>query len=110
MGVMKGIYHTDIRHFLDEHGEIGNMAPEGKSLASFLALLIDMIAQECPENFVETGVRCRTKGCKPNILARVDNDTDEIVWHCPKCGHNGVIRNWRNTKWDRSSEVGQGDY
>ncbi|MBF0217784.1 MAG: hypothetical protein HQL30_12425 [Candidatus Omnitrophica bacterium] len=99
---MEGTYITDIKHFLDENGEIADMSPEGKNLAGFLVLLIDIISKEYPMEYIETGVRCRMKGCDSIILGRAEEDSDEIIWHCPKCGHNGIIRNWYDTKWDRS--------
>jgi hypothetical protein len=30
-----------------------------------------------------------------------ETDSMEIVWDCPWCGENGVIRGWEDTLWDR---------
>ena len=98
---MAGTYVTDLRHFLDDHGELAEMPAEAKQLASFLVLIVDAITQNATANFVETELRCRTTKCTGEILARLDLANEEILWQCPLCGHHGVIRHWKGTKWDR---------
>ena len=98
---MTGTYVTDIRHYLDESLELADMPPEARSLASFLVLIIDNATENYSPVFNDTGIRCRTHGCIASILAMLDFDTEDIVWQCPTCGHDGLIRNWQNTKWDK---------
>jgi len=101
---MSETYVTDITHYLDERGELANMPSPAKKLASFLVLLIDSTTSVGSANYDDTGIRCRTKGCSGSVLSGLTEDAAEILWHCPICGHNGVIRNWQNTKWDRRNQ------
>lgn len=101
---MTSTYVTDLRHFLDESGEIVMKMPEeARQMASFLALVVDEASHNLSPEAEELGIRCRSTGCTGQILAFADAD-EEIIWFCPNCGHNGVIRNWRRTKWDQSSK------
>lgn len=93
---------TNITHYLNEKGEMAEMPAAARKLASFLVLLIDQTTSVGSVNFDDTGIRCRAKKCEGFILSRITEDGEEIAWHCPVCGHNGVIRNWQNTKWDKS--------
>ncbi len=104
---MEGTYYTDITHFLNDNGEIASeIAKDGRSLASFLIIIIDKISEERPSTFVDTGIRCRKPDCEGNISAFVNMETREIVWECVVCGHNGVISNWVGTKWDEGRFCG----
>jgi hypothetical protein len=42
------------------------------------------------------------RGLWGDIVANVESDEATIVWGCPFCGDNGVIRGWEGTMWDRS--------
>jgi hypothetical protein len=100
---MTGTYFTDITHYLDETGEfVPGMPGPAIKLASFLALIIDETSEAGKENFNETGIRCSKRKCKGVVLSRIEIETGEIIWHCGLCGHNGVISNWKGTKWDQS--------
>ncbi len=103
---MSNTYVTDITHYLDDNGELAEMPGEARRLASFLILLIDAATQVLPARNYDTRIRCRTDACTGSIRASVASKDGEIVWHCPKCGHNGVIRNWQGTKWDQAREGG----
>jgi predicted RNA-binding Zn-ribbon protein involved in translation (DUF1610 family) len=103
---MNKTYVTDITHYLDTNGELTEMPGDARKLASFLVLLIDVISQAFPSRNYDTRIRCRTNACTGSIRASVASKDGEIVWHCPKCGHNGVIRNWQGTKWDQTREGG----
>ena len=101
---MPRTYVTDLQHFLDDQGDLAEMPNQAKQMAAFLVLIIDAITPEAPEDFVESGVRCRARKCTGEILARLDPGDEVITWHCPACGQNGVVRNWQGTKWDRRGE------
>jgi len=98
---MSGTYVTDITHFLDDAGELGEMPGPARKLASFLVLLIDATTQAFPVKDYDTRIRCRTDACTGAIRCSLTAMEDEISWYCPDCGHNGVIRNWKGTKWNQ---------
>jgi predicted RNA-binding Zn-ribbon protein involved in translation (DUF1610 family) len=99
---MKQTYVTDITHYLDETGELAEMPGPARKLASFLVLLIDATSQVGPVSDFDTKIRCRTDACTGSIRTSLASMNDEIVWRCPDCGHNGVIREWQGTKWNQA--------
>jgi hypothetical protein len=66
-------YVTDLRHYLDDTGDLADMPGPALNLAMFFA----------------------------SIVADLQRGSSEILWHCPWCGVNGVIRNWEHSLWDR---------
>ena len=100
---MPKTYITDITHFLNDAGEMADMPAPARKMASFLALLIDAVTQAYPVRDHATGIRCRKRGCTGSIRATVSDAEEEIVWCCPSCREQGVIRNWQETKWDRTA-------
>ncbi len=103
---MPGTYCTNLRHFLDDKGEIIDTPLPARKLACFLALIVDRATSAESVTSHDTGMRCRKRSCRGSILSRWIEDTDEIRWHCPACGHHGLIVNWQGTKWDRSDTHG----
>ena len=98
---MSGTLVTNLRHYLNDDGELKEDIPsEARQMASFLALIVDATSAQSPEEFLETGIRCRAAECRGKILARVEKKSLEIHWECPLCGHHGLITNWQDTKWD----------
>ena len=95
-------YVTDITHYLDETCELAEMPKPARRLASFLVLPIDAATRAIPARNSDTRIRCRTRACMGSIQASIASKDGEIVWHCPECGHNGVISNWQGTKWDQT--------
>lgn len=100
-------YVTDITHYLDETGEVAPMPGSARKLASFLTLLIEAGTSAPPTGEHDSGIRCRTKACRGMIRTFLPPSRDEISWHCPLCGHNGVIRNWQGTRWNQQKWIGE---
>jgi hypothetical protein len=96
-----GTYVMDITHYLDENGEVAQIPVPARKLASFLTLLIEAATGAPLASEHDSGVHCRTKACRGTIRTVLPSVRDEISWHCPICGHNGVIRNWDNTRWNQ---------
>lgn len=108
---MPQTYITDMTHFLDASGEIpADIPKEGRELASFLALIVDEVTSAFPDSDcgVDTGIRCRTKGCPGQIVGALDDLGEPIHWCCIECGHSGVVSNWQKTKWDNTKPVAPG--
>ena len=102
---MSGTYVTNIADFLDSSGQIvPEMPEEARQLAGFLVLIIDAATPRRSTGFYNTRIRCRMKDCEGAVIASMNAAQGEIQWACDVCKHNGVIRNWENTKWDRRAE------
>jgi hypothetical protein len=98
-------YIADITHYLDETGEVAQIPGPARKLASFLTLLIEAATGAPSAGEHDSGIRCRAKACRGTIRTVLPPGRDEISWHCQICGHNGVIRNWHNTKWNQSKRI-----
>ena len=97
------MYVTDIRHYLDEQGEMAPMPTAARNLACFLTLLIEAATSASPEVDHDSRIRCRAAGCHGTIRTNMIPKFDEISWRCSSCGQQGVIRNWHETKWDQAT-------
>ena len=98
---MNRTYITNIRHFLDESGEIAEIMPKsGRMIASYFASLIDTATKAFPTRSFNSSVRCRTPRCREEIVLTLTDPKKDIHWYCPGCHDEGYISNWQGTKWD----------
>ena len=99
---MTNTYVTNLQDFLDIDGEIiTDMPVEARQMASFLALVVDEASRRRSAIAAETSLRCKADDCHGQVLGSL-RKPDEVIWECRVCGMNGVIRNWKDTKWDQS--------
>ena len=99
-------YITDIRHFLNEEGEIPGVLPEpARELSSFLVLIVDAVTSSYPDPkwSIETGITCRTPRCTGEIIGALDALEEPIRWYCMECGEDGIISGWRGSRWDNTT-------
>jgi hypothetical protein len=100
---MPDTWVTDIRHFLDESGNLAQESEVSLRFAEFQVAIIALISH--PEPVPEQlRVACRRrpdrKPCQGHIEGHIDPDLKVIAWWCPVCGDNGFISNWQDTLWD----------
>jgi len=97
---------TDIRHFLNEKGEIPpDMPPHAKALALHFGRIIEAASQRRNgAQAAPTDIPCRRKPgnrkCGSSITVGTSED-ESIEWRCPSCGDNGMVSGWQGTKWDK---------
>lgn len=99
-------YVTDIRHYLNEEGEIPDVLPqEARELASFVLLVIDAVTTSYPDPrwSIETKITCLTKGCTGEVIGALDTVQDPIHWYCLDCGELGIISGWRESRWNNAA-------
>ena len=99
---MPKTYVSDITHFFNAAGELADMPPAARKMAGFLGLLVNAVTHPAGDH--AKGVRCCKRGCKGFVRASLVPQDEEIVWNCPSCGDNGVIRNRQGTRRDRSGD------
>jgi hypothetical protein len=96
---------TDLRHYLDDRGQLPEMPGPALNLALFQGAIVEWITVRPTIGLEKTNVYCRRKPrvsrCMGAIIARIEGLDRAIAWQCDKCGDNGVIRGWQNTIWDR---------
>ena len=94
---------VDIRHWLDERGELPRMNPQIRRRALRIAQLIEAGGPLDPGQFRETLVAC---SCRPNRkpcmgLLWVEKADDDRIWaYCVACKREEIwISGWQETLW-----------
>ena len=98
---------TDIRHFLDDDGNVPDLSVEAMNLLGFLTAVIEQASEkyDAPISFLENGCRCVVEGesCPGEVEVWVFAEDNRIGWECLECGDEGIITNWEGTRWDKRS-------
>ena len=99
---MGNTWIVDLRHYLTPTGAMGPMPSRARLLAEYFANIVVDATTNLDD---PPTLRCRRRPghrrCTGIIFAvpSIDED-DTILWHCPVCHDNGVIRGWQGTLWD----------
>jgi hypothetical protein len=100
---MANSWIVDIRHFM---APTGAFAPELPNRARILAEYCGEIVAQATNYDEPTTIRCRRRpqrrACNGLLSITFDERIESVLWHCPQCGDNGVIRGWQETFWDNS--------
>ncbi len=99
---------TDLRHLLNESGEVGESSPEpARKLANYLGGIVASVSAN-RELYCTEHIQCRRyiakKKCKGKIMAFIEGKKPdgEITWCCENCGQGGVVFGWQGSCFDRS--------
>ena len=88
--------------------------PSGKSarLARFLGEIVSAASMLSAGEFQHSPLGCRRRPqrrpCPGRLELGRERGTDAIRWCCSKCADQGVITNWRDTRWDLGRELKDG--
>ncbi len=99
-GGSQAVYVIDIRHYLNDKGDIEPAKGPARKMADFIT---SVIAHASDVGRLENApgplcFRCRKRdNCR--VLAGVMDD-ETVAWHCPACGTEGHISNWQGTFWN----------
>ena len=95
---------TDMRHYLNEDGQIGDLPGPALNLVLFLGSIVAWMTQIQPGKLDRTNLHCERRPgklrCGAEICAEFEGEA--IMWQCVLCGDAGAIRGWQNSPWDRS--------
>jgi hypothetical protein len=99
---MANTWIIDLRHYLKPNGALAELPGRTRRLAEYWA---EIVAQS--SNFDEPiTLRCRRRPghrtCAGTLDVGFNEDFSEIIWFCPVCGDNGIIRGWQGSFWDNS--------
>ena len=104
---MGNTWITDITHFLSGNELAPDMPAHAKKLAEYFGKIISSATEVKSGVELHTSISCRRrpgrKKCTGKLIVLHQVSTSDIIWRCPVCGDNGIIRNWRGTIWDRKS-------
>jgi hypothetical protein len=98
---------TDLTDFLDDAGDILSDPVQSKEIGEYITDIVFMASfpeTEYPEEYI-VDCHCHSKQepCLGKIVGFINQETDDIMWMCPKCVDRGIISNWRGTMWDLST-------
>jgi hypothetical protein len=100
---------TNIKHFLDEDGEVANLTLEAQELFSFLIDVVESATIDYARPVALAETKCRSvvdgKICQGEIEVWVYAEDNHIGWECLECGEEGVVTQWEGTPWDRRDYV-----
>jgi len=102
---MPNTWITDLRHYLDEAGELAPMSGPALELALFQGAIVSWVSSLAGQDSIRTNVPCRRRPragrCGAEIEAAIERGGQHIAWKCPRCGDSGRIHGWQETRWDR---------
>lgn len=103
---MPNSYVIDIRHYLDEKGDLPKMPDPAMRLAVYFGSIVAWVSGYAGPDGELTNVPCHRSRSRPpcygEVYARLTAG-DAIVFRCSACGEEGTISGWRGTRWDRSA-------
>jgi len=98
---------TDLRHFLNEAGELAEMPGPAVRIATFLCSIVRWRTGFSGAR-TRTNVWCRRspgrRHCRGEIEAEYTDGRHTIAWGCPECGDRGFLHGWEGTRWDMSHQ------
>jgi len=101
--------YTDVADFTNEEGEIDDISPSATRIVVFLRSVTGWVTARQAVVSERTNVTClRVKSkdrCLGEVHAFLNTENGNILYGCPLCGDNGVIRGWKGTHWDRSAST-----
>jgi len=93
----------NILHWLDE-SRTGPAVPRLKGKVDKITEIITYVTSQVSEIPTDSLPRCwrrpGRKTCNGVLDIFLNPMTDEIFWHCNRCGDEGVISGWRGLIWD----------
>jgi hypothetical protein len=99
---MGNTWVVDLRHYLTPEGAIAVMPSRARLLAEYFASIVVDATTNLDD---PPRVRCRRhprhRRCTGIVMSYPSLEHDDaIVWYCPVCHDNGIIRGWQDTLWD----------
>lgn len=90
------MYVVDLRHWLDEQGQL---APQVK-LAPFIASIVESATAATGSGLTVTP--CRRSSSRARCAGYIATwlREDVVEWACNACSEAGVITGWQGTHWD----------
>ena len=103
---MGNTWVIDIRHYLDDEGEIAVPSGPARKLAEYIGEIILCVTAGPSAEDGAIPLPCRRrpgrKPCYGIVTAGYsESDRQTIVWQCQGCGDEGSISGWQETQWDR---------
>jgi hypothetical protein len=98
------VLKADVRHFLDEEGNVLELTDQAKTVFKFITKIVLSVSQSIEQTLIDADLKCNTRGvelsCEGSIEA-MHIAVGIIEWHCDTCEAFGTISNWQGSLWDK---------
>ncbi|OUS26238.1 hypothetical protein A9Q98_11000 [Thalassotalea sp. 42_200_T64] len=99
---------ANLRHFLDEEGNVLELTEQAKTVFKFLSKIVSSVSENIEQPLIDVDLKCNTRAdeltCGGSIEARCIA-FGIIEWHCDSCEASGTISNWQNSMWDKQERT-----
>jgi hypothetical protein len=106
MTSMGNTWVIDIRHYLDDDGQLAVKAGPARKIAEHMCEIVECVTRRPKDDGLIIPALCRRRpGRKPcNGLIQAgysEADPQTIIWECLFCGDKGSISGWQGTQWHK---------
>ena len=99
---------TDLRHFLDEEGNVLELTEQAKTVFNFLPKIVSSVSENIEQPLIDVDLKCNTRAehlsCDGDIEATCIA-IGMIEWHCNTCEASGTISHWQVSMWDKQERT-----
>jgi hypothetical protein len=106
MDPMANTWIVDLRQFLTSAGTLAPLPSRARILAQHWTRIVAQGSTFDQAPTLRCRRRPRRRPCVGILEIALDEDLEGMLWGCPICGDNGVIRGWQGTFWDLSDVSG----
>ncbi len=104
---MGNTWVTNIQHFLNESGELGDLPKPALNLVNHIISIIEEATLGNENEPRETSIQCRRrpgrKKCTGKIITYInERNPTQLIWFCPDCDDNGAITGWESTIYNNA--------
>ena len=102
------VLKADVRHFLDEEGNVLELTEQAKTVFKFISKIVLSVSQNIEQTLIDVDLKCNTRGvelsCEGGIEA-MHIGLGMIEWHCDTCAAFGTVSNWQGSTWDKQKRT-----
>ena len=99
---------VDLRHFLDEEGNVLALTAQAKKVFEFLTKIVMSVSENIEKPLIDVDLKCNTRAddltCDGDIKAKCLS-ISMIEWHCDFCEASGTVSNWHGSTWDKQVRI-----
>ncbi len=97
---------VDLRHFLDEQGNVVELTEQAEKIFKFLTTIVLSVSEHSELPIIVVDLKCNSRAeslsCDGSIEAKC---VGIIEWHCDTCAAEGSISHWQDSIWDRQKRT-----
>ncbi|WP_114325927.1 hypothetical protein [Candidatus Colwellia aromaticivorans] len=99
---------ADLRHFLDEEGNVLELTEQAKTVFKFLTKIVSSVSENIEQPLIDVDLKCNSRADELSCVGSVEAtciSIGMIEWHCDTCEASGTISNWQGSMWDKQERT-----